>query len=160
MWSKLPPDRPELPNVVSSSHWTIVVGHVPYLFPACLTTTCVASQRARELTLFRIKVRVCSLEHSSRSFFGYCTPVAKKKSAHLALHVHRRELSLSASVRISLHRIHCSPIPNIRSYISACIFLSSSPDLDLPRTAIVSWHHNFGCWHLFMVGCSQNRPPT
>jgi len=154
MWSKLPPDRPELPNVVSSSHWTIVVA--TYLISFLPATTCVASQRARELTLFRIKVRVCSLEHSSRFFFC-CTSVAKKKSAHLA---HRRELSLSASVIISLHCIiilfsHCN-----YSLISTCIFLSSSSDLDLPRTAIVSWHHNFGCWHLFMVGCSQNRPPT
>ena len=110
-WSNFlqPPSlRPELPTLFISLIGRLLATYYP--FPACYHLRS-QPERARELTLIRSKVRVCSLEHISRFFFGG-TPVAKK-SAHLALH-RRWELSIRICENL-LHCINCSPIISFRS---------------------------------------------
>lgn len=143
MWSNFlkkkknfPPDRPELPKRCSSSHWTIVVAtYLISFLPACYhLRSQPASERA--LTLFRIKVRVCSLETFVSVILWVYASRQKKIGTSCAACASAGALFLSASVRISLQCINCSPIANIFAHI----FLLHLPNLDLPRVGIVSWH--------------------
>ena len=113
-----------------------------------------ASERA--LTLFRIKVRVCSLETFVSVILWVYASRQKKIGTSCAACASAGALFLSASVRISLQCINCSPIANIFAHIYPP---ASSFPLRLTWTcpALASYlgTGNFG----FMVGCSQNRPP-
>ena len=141
----------------SSSHWTIVVAtYLISFLPACYhLRSQPASERA--LTLFRIKVRVCSLEHSSRFFFGYCTSVAKK-SRHILRCMRIGGSFISIRICENLPPVHTlfSHCKYIRSYLPAASSFPLRLTWTCPALASYLGTGNFG----FMVGCSQNRPPT